>query len=224
MTELSLANVFINFISNGMIAIFNIVCWNSCIKNKIKINLTKKISLIIFISIIITFFIFLFPKPIKMIMTFVTLILICYLFVMRNLKQNIILVMCSQLIIWLAECSFMIFALLFQLQNIDDVTSIPSVFLLLNLYIFIVSLILLKFKMPQKFYQILVNSTSSIKDNETFIYSFMIIAITIISSAEIFILKLSLIQFTYVIFPIVFVFVLGVLSTVFILNSPLSIT
>ena len=184
MTELNLTNGVINFVANVMIATFNIICWNSCLQLKSKNKLIKYIIFVISISILVTIFIFTLPKPIKMIAVFFTLILVCYLFVAKNIKQSIIVVICSQLIVWLAEYSFMIVVLLFQLKNIDDITSIPSVFLILNLYIFIISLILLKMKLPQKLYKILINYANAIKGNEALIYSLMIVIITIISSAE----------------------------------------
>ncbi len=184
MTEISLANILINFLSNILIDTFSVVCWNFCIQTQFKINIRKNILLTIGISVFITFFIFVFPNPLRLLIVFLALIMICYMFFTKNLKQSILLVICSQLAVWIAENSFMIFALLFKLKNIETITSIPSMYLLLNVYITLISFIMLKLKLPQKLYKILVDTTKSVKDNETLIFSFMIIAIIVISMIE----------------------------------------
>lgn len=184
MTELSLANVIINFISNGMVAIFNIICWHSCMQTKLKVNLKKNIFLTFGITLFITTFIFIFPNPLRLIIVFLSLILVCYIFIIKNLKQSLLLVICSQLTIWIAENSFMILTSLFKLQNIESITSIPRIYFLLNMCVTLISFIMLKLKLPQKLYKLLIDTTKSVKDNETLIYSFIIIAIIVISMIE----------------------------------------
>ena len=206
MTELTLQNIIINFIANYVIGIFNIVCWYNCFNKSKKNNWIKILLLAVLMSTLITIFVFILPKPLKMIVAFFTLIFICYTFITKQLKQSIILVMISQLIIWLAECSFMIIILLLNLKNIENITTSSNVFLLLNLYITIISFILLKLKLPQKFYKILINSTKSIKNNATFISSFIVISITIISSAESYMkLPTTAILITNVVMAVIFI-------------------
>ena len=206
MTELTLQNIIINFIANYVIGIFNIVCWYNCFNKSKKNNWIKILLLAVLMSTLITIFVFILPKPLKMIVAFFTLIFICYTFITKQLKQSIILVMISQLIIWLAECSFMIIVLLLNLKNIENITTSSNVFLLLNLYITIISFILLKLKLPQKFYKILINSTKSIKNNATFISSFIVISITIISSAESYMkLPTTAILITNVVMAVIFI-------------------
>ena len=184
MTELTLQNIIINFIANYVIGIFNIVCWYNCFNKSKKNNWIKILLLAVLMSTLITIFVFILPKPLKIINAFLILIFICYLSLTKNVKQSLLLVICSQLTIWVSENSFMILVLLFRLQNISNITSIPSIYLLLNIYIVLISFIILKFKIPQKLYKILVNSTKSIKNNETVISSIMIIAIIVISMIE----------------------------------------
>ena len=206
MTELTLQKIIINFIANYVIGIFNIVCWYNCFNKSKKNNWIKILLLAVLMSTLITIFVFILPKPLKMIVAFFTLIFICYTFITKQLKQSIILVMISQLIIWLAECSFMIIVLLLNLKNIENITTSSNVFLLLNLYITIISFILLKLKLPQKFYKILINSTKSIKNNATFISSFIVISITIISSAESYMkLPTTAILITNVVMAVIFI-------------------
>ena len=184
MTELTLQNIIINFIANYVIGIFNIVCWYNCFNKSKKNNWIKILLLAVLMSTLITIFVFILPKPLKMINVFLILIFICYLSLTKNLKQSIFLTIISELVLWISECSFMIIVLLFDLKNIENITISSNMFLLLNLYITIISFILLKLKLPQKIYKNLINSTNSIKDNETLIYSIIIISILVISTTE----------------------------------------
>lgn len=206
MTELSLVNVIINFISNILIDTFSVICWNLCIQNKLKSNIRKNTFLIIGITVFITIFIFVFPNPLRLLIVFLSLILVCYIFITKNLKQSLLLVICSQLTIWIAENSFMIFTLLFKLQNIENITSISSIYFLLNMYITLLSFIMLKLKLPQKLYKLLIDTTKTVKDNETLIYSFIIIAIIVISMIENYMhLPSSIIIITNVTMGIIFI-------------------
>ena len=184
MAELNIQTILINYIVSFMLSFFYANCWSSCLYPPQKIKLHKKIILIIILSIIATMYIYTFPNPLRLIIVFLSLILVCYIFITKNLKQSILLVICSQLTIWIAENSFMIFTSLFKLENIETITLIPSIYFLLNMYVTSISFIMLKLKLPQKLYKLLVDTTKTVKDNETLIYSFIIIAIIVISMIE----------------------------------------
>ena len=206
MTELTITNIFINFVSNFIIDFFSVYCWYLCTQSKFKNKMFKNLILATIIATITTIFIFTFPNPLRLILVFLSLILICYFFITQNIKQSLILVICSQLIIWIAENSFMVLAFLFKIENIESITTIPSIYLILNIYITLLSFLLLKLKLSQRLYNLLVSSTKSIKNNETLIYSFMIIAIIVISMIENYMeLHNTVIIVTNVIMGIVFI-------------------
>lgn len=184
MMELTLQNILIRFFVNFIIGIFNVSCWHICFDKQKRIGFLKTVLLAICMSILITLFAFLVPNPLKLISVFVILTFICYLSFTKNLKLSLLLVICSELTIWVSENSFMIFVLLFKLQNINNIINIPSIYLLLNIYITFISFIILKIKLPQKLYKLLISSTKSIKNTESLISSIMIISIVIISMIE----------------------------------------
>ncbi len=209
MTEISLANILINFLSNILIDTFSVNCWQKCYSNSNNKNLAKTTIIILTLSIIVTVFMFIFPKPIKMTINFFVLTIICYWFITKQLKHSLILIIISQAILWISECSFMIFMWLFQSRNIEMVSTDILLFLILNIYITFLSFIMLKFHIPQKLYKLLVNSTSAIKNNETIIYSLMIIAILVISTAESYMqLPMPLVLITNVIIAIAFIIII----------------
>ena len=201
---MDIINFGAHFLGNILMIAFSLTCW---LKFE-KIN--KKISTKIFIVLLSAFFATIisqfFPNPIKMINSFLLLIFICYLSVKKDLKKSVLLVISTQFILWTLECSFTVLVLLFNLKNLESAFSNLIIYLLLIIYIIIFAIILLKFNILQKFYKILISSTSSIKNNETLIYSFMIIAITIISSVESYVkLSTTLILITNVTMAIVFI-------------------
>ena len=206
MDEFILENILIKFIANYIIAIFNITCWHTCLHKSIKCNIIKILLLSICMSTAITIFAFVLPTQMKMINAFIILIFICYLFIAKNIKQSLILSIVSQLVLWLSECSFIIIILLFNIENIENISTIASTYLLLNFYITFVAFILLKFKIPQKLYHLLINSINNIKNNETVIYLFIIIAVIFIATIESYMkFPITAILITNIIMAIVFI-------------------
>ncbi len=171
-----------HLIGNILMMIYSMICWAKFNKNDLKKVLN--IIIILISSLFMTAISQYFPNPVKMFNSFLILIFTCYLSVNKDLKTSILSVITTQLVLWIPECSFTIFIPLFNIQNAEALISNPAIYLLLIVYIVSIGCILLKFKIPQKLYHLLISSTSSIKNNETMIYSFVIIAIIIISSAE----------------------------------------
>ncbi len=179
---MDIINFGAHFLGNILMIAFSLTCWLKF--EKINKKISTKIFIVLLSSIITTIISQFFPNPIKMINSYLILMFVCYLSVTKDLKKSIFSVITSQIILWATECSFIIFVLLFKLQTVDNISSDIIIFLPLIIYMIIVDCILLKFKVPQKLYNLLVNSTSSIKNNETLIYSIIIIAIIVISTTE----------------------------------------
>ena len=179
---MDIINFGAHFLGNILMIAFSLTCWLKF--EKINKKISTKIFIVLLSSIITTIISQLLPNPIKMINSYLILMFVCYLSVTKDLKKSIFSVITSQIILWATECSFIIFVLLFKLQTVDNISSDIIIFLPLIIYMIIVDCILLKFKVPQKLYNLLVNSTSSIKNNETLIYSIIIIAIIVISTTE----------------------------------------
>ena len=193
-----------HLIGNILMISFSLICWLKF--EKINKNLVSKISIVLLSSIITTIISQYFPNPVKMINSYLILMFTCYLSVNKDLKKSILSVISTQIILWATECSITIFIPLFNIQNVEKLTSSPDIYLLLVTYMIIVSFILLKFKVPQKIYHLLISSTSSIKNNETMIYSFMIIATIVILTTESYIkLPTTFILITNAMIAIIFI-------------------
>ena len=163
-------------------------CYYYCctrLANK-KVNY-KKASfwlIILLISLVINLFdIYLMPL-LKVIFTFIFLLIICYYTVNKNLKESICLVLFSHIIIILAEFSFIVID--FIIGNIDmlKLTTTPLGILILDIYIFIFVIVFLKTKIPNKLFNYVIFLISFMRQREVIVYSVMIIIIAIISTAE----------------------------------------
>lgn len=201
---MDIINFGAHFLGNILMIAFSLTCWLKF--EKINKKISTKIFIVLLSSIITTIISQFFPNPIKMINSYLILMFVCYLSVTKDLKKSIFSVITSQIILWATECSFTVLILLFNLKNLESVFSNLIIYLLLVIYMVVLSLILLKFKVPQKLYNLLISSTSSIRNNETVLYSFVIIAIIVIFTAESYMqLPTTAILITNMIMAIVFI-------------------
>lgn len=204
---MDILNFGVHFLGNILTIGFSYICWLTF--SKINKKTLSSFLIVLVVSFITTIISQYFPNPIKMINSCLIFILICYLSVIKDLRKSILSVISSQIILWLAECSFAVLLLLFKLQNLEFWFSNSLIYLLLIFYMVTFAFVLLKFKVPQKLYTVLINSTSSIKNNETIIYSFIIIAVIIIATAESYMnLPITLILITNIIMAIVFIIII----------------
>lgn len=201
---MDIINFGAHFLGNILMIAFSLTCWLKF--EKINKKISTKIFIVLLSSIITTIISQFFPNPIKMINSYLILMFVCYLSVTKDLKKSISSVITSQIILWATECSFTVLVLLFNLKNLESVFSNLIIYLLLIIYMTIFAIILLKLKFPQKLYNLLINSTSSIKNNETIICSSIIIIVIIISTAESYMhLSTTAILITNMIMAIVFI-------------------
>ena len=201
---MDIINFGAHFLGNILMIAFSLTCWLKF--EKINKKISTKIFIVLLSSIITTIISQFFPNPIKMINSYLILMFVCYLSVTKDLKKSIFSVITSQIILWATECSFTVLVLLFNLKNLESVFSNLIIYLLLIIYMTIFAIILLKLKFPQKLYNLLINSTNSIKNNETIIYSSIIIIVIIISTAESYMhLSTTAILITNMIMAIVFI-------------------
>ncbi len=184
MLEFSINNLLINVFSNFVLAFFVVSCWQNCLPDNFSVTKLKKIYLMFFMAIIITFLMFIFLKPIKILLVFSFMIIVCYFLFISDFKKSVCLVIVSQVILWLVECSFIIFILLFKIKNVSDVTSVPEIFVLMNFYIVLGSLIILKTRIPMKFYNLMLYSIDTTRNNGVVMFCVFIISIIIISTTE----------------------------------------
>lgn len=179
---LDLIQVISYFIGNGFISIFSLLCWNKleCLnKTKSQVFLTW-----ILITSFITISNCVFPNEYKLLFNLIILIFINYLMLNKTLKQAIILVVISQITISISEFSFAIIVSFLYNGDIQELTKLPHIFILLSIYINIVSLILQKLKFTLFLYN-LFNPQKNKKENmDSIIYSVIMIIIMVIATIE----------------------------------------
>ena len=175
--EKVLLTLFSSFIS----AIVHTYCWQKLSNNKF--NLNYLISLLfstaaLFVSNL------LFAQPLKLVVIFFLLVADNYFLLSKDIKQTIILVVISHVILALTETSFIIVASIIIGNEIDTLVYEPVPFILLNLYILIVSQLICKTRIIKKIYLLFYQNKYLQKKFEIFVYPLIIIFIMIIATIE----------------------------------------
>ncbi|MBR2833194.1 MAG: GHKL domain-containing protein [Bacilli bacterium] len=204
MTEI--LDVGIKILSTILINTFTVFCWRGCLKDDSSIRKVNNVLLITIVTVAVTIIAVLLDNPVRMLVTYFILILINYILLTKNLKKSLYVVIISELIILFTELSFAILISPFINGNIESFASDPFIFLLLNIYISLISSLFLFFKIPQKVFNIINKSISSIKSNEVLISSIIIILILVISTAESYMkLPISIVLFTNGLMAVIFI-------------------
>ena len=176
-------------ITSIMVAIVTIYNWVKCLN--VKFDLKKIFFVTILISIITIFLNSFTDNPLKLILTFISFITICYFNITKDLKSAIILVIISEIVVGLAEFSYVMFLSTFFNESLELLMNNMFIYLLLNFYIMIITFLINKVNIPQKAYNLLEQTYNGIKSNEALVYSIIIIVIIIISTMQTY-MKLSL--------------------------------
>ena len=176
--------IILQMIMNIPITLFNIICWEKCYNENKKSKKHIIILLAIIMTIITGILNFNLPKGLRLITTFIVLIIINFFYLTRKIKESFLLVVISQLIIWIVEFSFIIVATICIKDNIYIFSESMVGFFVLNMYITIISFLMLKPKIPIKIYNFLTKIIDSVASNESILYMIMIIVIMIVSMLE----------------------------------------
>jgi len=177
-------NILMRFFSDLLVTIFTIICWNECLGKKIRDNFKKNILLIIFQTLIIVLIGIWFKNPIKMIVTYTSLIIINYLSTSKNIGKSLIMVIISEIIILFSEITFAVIVSALIEGDIQKFTQTPLAYIALNIYISLFAIITLKINIPQKVFRFMCEINKTIKNNESLAYSIIIIIVIITSTAE----------------------------------------
>ncbi len=211
-----LVNILIYFFSNILMFVFSIYCWILCKKGKTKLSNLKLLVSIIFMTIFTIAFDSILPKPIRFFSNFVILYIACYFTINKNSRISFLSVLTSQLTLWFSEFTSVIILSIFGNNNIQEsINSNIILFMILNIYIFITSMFLLKVKLPQKLFTLFDSVSGSIKNNEAIAYTLMIIIVIAVSTTESYMhLPLPIILTTNVIMAIIFIGIIIMSSTI----------
>lgn len=174
--------VISNFIGNCLIIIFSLFCWN-CLE-PLKKSKRQLFCLWLILSLLITIVNVFFVNPYKIIISFLILIIVNYFLITKKLKQSIILVLISQMILSLVETSFIIISSSIIGNKIDSIIYEPIPFIILNCYISIVSCLICKTTFIHKLYLLFYENTSMKRNFKSLIYPLIIILVMILATIE----------------------------------------
>ena len=179
-----LEEVILYGIGSAFLNIFCVYCWFSLLEQDVDWKSRRiwfAIMLMTIVGIISNIWC---PQPIKIILSCIFLVIISFFVVNRNLKISVILVLISQMIIMISEFTFVAIGLCIFGNDFKDVLLTPGVSIISNLYITLVSFLILKTRLHKKVYDIIIVSTTLMKKREVVTYFIMIIAVAIISTIE----------------------------------------
>lgn len=178
-----MASVLLILFSSFISSIVHTYCWkNLSNSNHKKIFNANYFITLIFTTIALCISNCLFVQPFRLIVIFVLLTAINYFLVSRDLKKALILSVISQMITALAEGVFVIVGSLILGSKIDTIIREPIPFIILHIYILIVSCMIVKTKFLHKIYKLINNNTT--KNFESIAYSLMIIVTLIVATIE----------------------------------------
>lgn len=175
-------NVISHFISNILIGCFSIYCWKT-LSSQVKIDKKKECLLIILLAIVSTIVGVLFENPLKLMINIVFLMFVCDKFIVKDLKKSVTFVIISQAILIVSESVYALIASLF-IKDVVTYIKDPMKFLFMNIYIVLLSFLLMQFKRYKNIIN-KVNVTSSyLNRNEAVTFSIITILIMIIATVE----------------------------------------
>ena len=194
----------------GSLILFSIItyCWQKCLNHKYSFKNMETLSSIIIITILSIVSDYIFPKPIRILVIFIVLLFICRMKFSSKLRDSILLVTISELTLWISEFSFAIVLSSIYKGNIQNLVNKGPIFIILNLYITLLSFLLIKLGITKKLYVKLKKSYEIMKKNELFLYPVMIVLIVIVSTAESYMnLALPVVLLTNLLMGIIFILV-----------------
>ncbi len=198
-----------------ILASYYMLCWNKLHSylNKGIFKISSKMLLtLILTTIVLNTSSYLFVQPFRLLIIFVLLIAINYFLVSKDIKQALLLVVISQMLLAFAEFSFVIICSVFFGNKIYELLYEPIPSILLNIYIFLISLIIINRKSMKKLFLLFYNST---KNKEDVIYSLIIIFTLVIATVESHMnLPLPLVLITNIIMAIIFISIIITSKTI----------
>lgn len=202
--------VLFDFIGTLLLNIFCVYCWFNLLDKSVKWKSIKIWLVIVFMAIIGVTLNNLCPQPYKIIVSFIFLTIVSYYVVARSFGTAVILMLISQVIIMISELTFGFIALILFNGNVDKFAPTTNISMISNVYVAIVSLFLLKTKLPSKLFSSFISIANIIKKREVLAYSAMICAVIIVSTMESYMnIPKNVILITNTTMALVFIFMVG---------------
>lgn len=201
----NIINILLMIISTFLLSTYHVYCWKKLSSNHFnKLFDLNYIIAAIFAATTLSISNYLFPQPFRLIIIFLFFIAINYFLVSRKIKESLILVLISQIVISVSEFSFAIILSIFYKGDLQIFTQIPSVFLGMNIYITLISFVITKTKFPNKLLKLLLPNIK--QDTDSIIYAILIIIIMLAVTMETYMhLSFTVVIITNTLMAIIFI-------------------
>ena len=202
-----MTSVLLILFSSFISSIFHVYCWKKLSDSSHKriFNLNYFVTLI-FSTIALCVSNCLFVQPFRLIVIFVLLTAINYFLVSKEIKQSLIMVVISQMILAFSEFTFAIIVSLVYKGDIQLFTKEVLISFILNIYILCSSVIIQKLGLTKWVYNLLISSRNTKDDKDSVIYSIFMIIIMAIATMETYMeLPFTIVVTTNSIMAIVFI-------------------
>ena len=166
---------FIQFISAILLTATQVYAWYKIIGNKkMKINYAT-VLVIIFLSIYSLINFNYINELIKPILMIIVAVVGCKILLKESISNCFVIVFCQYILVIIFEAFIIFNLLLFFNKNIDELLNNNIVSLIVNSFICILIIIILKMKFPSKLYFFIMKHTNNLRKSQTI--NFLLIAI-----------------------------------------------
>ncbi len=176
-------NIFVLLISSFLLAHFYVHCWNSVCLNSNNVLYKTVISMLLVI-LILFFSNFLLKQPLRVVVVCLLNTMVAYCFVYKNLKCSFLSVVISQITVWFSETIFAVIISSIYMGNIQKFVLRNDIFIIMHLFVLILSLIINKFGLPLFLYNLLLGKKEKNKSMDSLIYSIIMIIVMIVATME----------------------------------------
>ena len=146
-------------VNTFLVSVFNTYCWEKLHINKQQEKHKFNYVMITTFSMSATYIsTLIFTQPFRLIIVFLLFITINYFLVSREIKKSIISVVLSQMILAVAETSFVVIFSIFFDNKIYELLLKPNLSILLNIYILVVSILIVNRKFTKYLYLLFYNN------------------------------------------------------------------
>lgn len=192
-----------NIVLGILLACFHTYCWKSLLNRLEENKILNFITSVVLVAITLNLANYLLPQPFRLIIIFVLFTAINYFFLSKDIRQAIILVVISQMILALSEFSFVIICSIIFGNEIYELLFEPAPSILLNIYTLLVSIFISKRKFIKKIFTLFYDNT---KNKENIVYPLIVIFTLVIATVESHMkLPLPVVLTTNVIMAVVFI-------------------
>lgn len=197
--------ILLFLIGDLILSTYHVYCWSKLFDKDKKIN-KQEILTVILTTLALNLSSYIFAQPIRLLIIFILLISINYFLISKNLKKSIILVIISQITIWISEFAFAFFSSLIYKGDIQKLAEQGLIFIVLNIFITLMSFLLYKLGFTKWLYKLLMPYKKDNKDTDSIIYAIIMVIIMIAATMETYMhLSFTVVIITNTLMAIIFI-------------------